>query len=132
MHGRLLECVVQKSQTGKTAAPKRSTTYEPPQIFRTDEYFLQHPVAVAMNECNTAVSNGTVVSSCSTDSLSNVPSGACFENNSLEPTVKTDSPEWTYNSCSESAEVDEMSSKDGTHNEYAVISDSLLLNDASQ
>jgi len=87
-------------------------------------------VSLAVNECpTTALSNGSIASSCNTDSSSNVPSDAAFC--LLEPTVEADSREWTYDSCYESAAVDQMSSKDSSH-KSAVNSNILPLSDGSQ
>jgi len=89
-------------------------------------------VAIATNECNTAVSNGAVASSCNNDSSSNVPSGVCFRNSSLEPAVEADSHEWTSGS-SQSAGVDQMICTNDSSHKCAVSSDDTLpLNDASQ
>jgi len=132
MKAHLLKCVVQKSQTARTAAPKRSAVYEAPQIFRTDDYFQeQDSVMPTMNECNSSVTDGAVASSCNTDVSFNVPSSACFRSNLLEPSMETDTHEWTYNNCSKNAPVVHISSKDSSQ-KCAANTELLRQNDTNE
>ena len=119
----------QKSQAPKTAAQKRTPVYEPPRIFRTDDYFQEQSLASAVNECSVTVINGTVASSYNSHIVSDVPSDPCFLfSETSEPAAEADVHKWTHTRCSDSAVVDELPNEDCTHTP-AVITDAQSLND---
>ena len=118
----------QKSQTPKTVAQKTTPVYEPPQVFRTDDYFLQQPLTSAVNDCSIGVINGTVASSCNSLVSSDVPSDPCvLANKMLEPHPASDVHEWTHTSCSDVAAVDSIPN----HDSAIVISNMQPQNDNS-
>jgi len=120
----------QKSQTPKMAAPKRNPVFEPPQIFRTEDYFRQQPVASATSECTSGFSNGTVASSCNSHVLPIVPSDSRCVSDPQGPVLVADIHELTHTGCSDCTVVDQVSKNESTHTSV-VISDTQPLNDNS-
>jgi len=103
----------QKSPTPKTLPQKTTPVYEPPQVFRTDDFFRQQSSTSASNDCSSGVINGTVASSSNSRVSPDVPSDPCiFANDTSEPAPAADVHERTHTTCSDGAVVAALPNKD--------------------
>lgn len=93
---------------------KTAPVYEPPQVFRTDDFFPQQSSTSALNDCSSGVINGTVASSSNSCVSSDVPSDSCFfANATSEPAPAADVHERTHTACSDGAVVGGLPKEDG-------------------
>ena len=102
--------------------------FEPPQIFRTDNYFQPPSVVSATDEYDVHMVNGTVASFCNSDISPSVPLNPCFINAPVEHPPEANIHERTNKnvSCSADAAVAE-----DTACASVLITDSLPLSDRS-